>query len=85
MRTAESAAYGNHGLTREQAEPFAIQMLRATFLSYPPAEQERIRTDVRRRLADEARSREFSATTENGRVRHMSALARLARDVYGIE
>ena len=75
MRTLTSAA-GNHSLTREAAEPFAIQSLRATFLSYPAHEQARIRNDVIQKLRDELRSIEFK--------RAPSALFRLAGPVYGI-
>lgn len=71
-----NAASGRYNSSREQSEPFAIRTLRATFLSYPPAEQERIRADVAQKLRDERRSREFAAAP--------SALARLARDVYGV-
>lgn len=82
MRTTTSAA-GNHSLTREQAEPFAIKALRETFESYPPNEQARIRADVCRRLRDEARKAEFAARDDKGR-RPGSALARLAWSVYGV-
>ncbi len=76
MRTTEPAAYGSHGYSRESAEPFAIRTLRETFLSYPPGEQERIRQDVRQKLADERRTAEFRAQP--------SALARMAGPVYGV-
>ena len=67
---------GTHTMSREQAEPFAIQTLRQTFLSYPPKEQARIRADVLQKLRDELRSIEFK--------RAPSALFRLAGPVYGI-
>ena len=73
QRTTEGAS-GSHSLTREQAEPFAIKTLRATFLAYPAHEQERIRQHVRERLRDEARRGQ----------KQRSALARLASSVYGI-
>ena len=64
----------HHSFSREQAEPFAIRTLRATFLAYPEAEQARIRAEVAQKLRDEARRRQNQP----------SALARLARAVYGV-
>lgn len=74
QRTTEGRS-GTHSYSRETAEPFAIRSLRETFESYPPYEQERIRADVIRRLC---------AETQRGQ-RQQSALARLARKVYGIK
>lgn len=82
QRTSEGRT-GQHSYSREQAEPFAIRTLRETFESYPPREQARIRADVIERLRAEARQHEFAAKDGKGR-RQGSALARLARDVYGI-
>lgn len=83
MRTNDPAAYGTHSLTQEQAAPIATRNQRAIFLSYPPAAQERIRAEVLQRLRDEARKAEFSARDDRGR-RPGSALARMAREVYGV-
>lgn len=83
QRTSEGKGSGQHSYTREQAEPFAIQTLRATFESYPPAEQARIRQRVIAQLRAERQSHEFAATVASGR-RPGSALARLAGPVYGI-
>lgn len=65
---------GQHGYSRESAEPFAIQILRATFLAYPVAEQARVKRDVIERLRAEA---------QRGQ-KQPSALSRLASRVYGI-
>lgn len=65
---------GSHSYSREAAEPFAIKALRETFESYPAAEQARIRADVAQKLRDEARRQQSQS----------SALARLARAVYGV-
>jgi hypothetical protein len=81
QRTASSP--GSHSMTREQDEPFAIQQLRDTFLSYPPKEQARIREGVIAQLRDEARSHEFAACDGKGK-RPGSALSRIAGPVYGI-
>lgn len=82
--TKPIADSGTHSFSREQAEPFAIKTLRETFLAYPPQEQERIRAEVRQKLADEARLAEFAARLSNGK-RPGSALAQLAGPVYGIQ
>ena len=66
---------GSHSYSREAAEPFAIRTLRELFLSYPAHEQERIRADVRARLRAEA---------QRGQ-RQRSALARMAKHVYGVD
>jgi len=73
QRTSEGRT-GQHSYSREQAEPFAIRTLRETFAAYPPKEQARIRADVIARLRQEATRRQNQP----------SALARLARQVYGI-
>lgn len=73
----------SNALSREQALPFAIRALRETFEAYSPAEQERIRADVARRLRAEAQHHEFSARRSDGK-RAGSALAQLAWDVYGV-
>lgn len=83
QRTTEGHT-GQHSYSREAAEPFAIRTLRETFLSYPPAEQERIRARVKQQLADEARHREFQARLANGK-RRGSTLSRFAWAVYGIK
>lgn len=83
QRTTERMS-GAHSYTREGAEPFAIRSLRETFESYPPHKQEQIRSEVRQKLIDEARSHEFAARTDRGGKRPGSALARMAWDVYGI-
>lgn len=83
QRTTEGRT-GSHGYSQEQALSFAVQSLRETFLSYPPAEQERIRADVKARLIAEARSGEFAGRDDKGR-RPGSALARMAWDVYGVK
>lgn len=75
---------GQHSYSQEAAQPFAIRALRETFLSYPAAEQARIRADAIARLRAERNSHEFAARDDKGR-RPGSALARLARDVYGID
>mgnify|MGYP003408194393 FL=1 len=72
--TRPIAEAGTHSFSREQAEPFAIRALRETFLSYPAAEQARIRAAVAQKLRDEAQRRQNQP----------SALARLARAVYDI-
>lgn len=72
--TKPIAEAGTHSFSREQAEPFAIKTLRETFLAYPAAEQARIRAAVAQKLRDEAARRQSQP----------SALARLARPVYGI-
>ena len=72
--TKPIAEAGTHSFSREQAEPFAIRTLRATFLAYPEAEQARIRAAVAQKLRDEAARRQSQP----------SALARLARAVYGV-
>lgn len=72
--TKPIAEAGSHSFSREQAEPFAIKTLRATFLAYPEAEQARIRAEVAQKLRDEAARRQNQP----------SALARLARPVYGV-
>jgi hypothetical protein len=71
-RTASSA--GTHSMTREQAEPFAIRTLQETFQSYPAREQLETRERVKQLLRDEARRGQ----------RQPSALARMAKPVYGI-
>lgn len=73
QRTTEGKS-GQHSYTREGAEPFAIRLLRDMFLSYPPREQERIREDVKQKLAEELHRKQAQP----------SALFRLARHVYGI-
>lgn len=84
QRTTEGRT-GSHGYSQEQALSFAVQSLRETFLSYPPAEQERIRADVKARLIAEARSGEFAGRIANDQGRRPgSALARMAWDVYGV-
>lgn len=82
QRTTEGRT-GQHSYSREAAEPFAIRTLRETFLSYPPAEQERIREKVKQQLLSERTGREFGARDDKGR-RVGSALARMAWDVYGV-
>jgi hypothetical protein len=75
QRTTEGRMSGQHSYSREAAEPFAIRTLRQTFLAYGAKEQARIRADVIARLRYEA---------QRGQ-RQKSALARLARAVYGIK
>ena len=82
QRTSEGAS-GSHSYSRESALPFAIREQKRIFDSYPPAEQERIREEVRERLRDEARSREFGARLPNGK-RRGSELEKMAWPVYGI-
>lgn len=74
MYTRTATATGSHSFSREQAEPFAIQMLREDFQRQPPRVQTETIARVLRLLADELRRKQSQP----------SALARLARKVYGI-
>jgi len=74
MALQRMTASSTNSFSREAAEPFAIRTLREDFAAHPPKEQERIRADVIARLRQEAHRRQNQP----------SALARLARQVYGI-
>ena len=74
QRTTEGISSG-YSLPRESSESFQVRTLRTTFEAYPPKEQSRIKACVIERLRDELRRNQ----------KQQSALARLARTVYGIK
>lgn len=73
-QTKPIAEAGTHSFTREQAEPFAIRILQQDFQQQPAMAQTETIIRVLRLLRDEARRHQNQP----------SALARLARQVYGI-
>lgn len=74
QRTSEGRASSTHSMTREQAEPFAIRTLQALFQQQTAREQTETIERVLRLLRDERRRHQSQP----------SALARLAKQVYGI-
>jgi hypothetical protein len=72
--TKPIAESGSHSFSREQAEPFAIRQLQRDFQQQPARAQTETISRVLRLLHDEARRQQNQP----------SALARLARKVYGI-
>lgn len=74
MQRITQAKSGSHSYTREGAEPFAIRALQQDFRSQPARTQTETISRVLRLLSDELRRRQAQP----------SALARLARQVYGV-
>lgn len=72
--TQSLAGSGTHSFSREQAEPFAIRQLQQDFRRMPAKAQTETLDRVLRLLRDEVRRHQAQP----------SALARLARTVYGI-
>ena len=74
MHASQPSATGTHSFTRETAEPFAIRQLRADFLAQPARAQTETIARVLSLLKNELRRGQ----------RQPSALAQIARKVYGI-
>jgi hypothetical protein len=72
--TTPIAEAGTHSFTREQAEPFAIRTLQQDFRQQPARAQTETIERVLRLLREEAQRHQNQP----------SALARLARTVYGV-